>query len=94
MLDLTSAQHTKLRKWANQGGPNASTAGKALKGRIKVLRIGGKLFLDIPLTLEAKDYKILGEIGKSSVKIPVNEARSKLNKECTFMPTGLEAVSR
>lgn len=89
MLDLTSAQHTKLRKWANQrGGPNASTAGKALKGRIKVLRIGGKLFLDIPLTLEAKDYKILGEIGKSSVKIPVNEARSKLNKRVHLHANG------
>lgn len=80
MLNLTSAQHKKLRKWANQrGGPNAIAVGKALRGRIKVLRIDGKLFLDIPLTLEAKDYKILGEIGKSSVKIPMNEVRSKLN---------------
>ncbi|KPZ26973.1 hypothetical protein GIB57_23430 [Pseudomonas tremae] len=81
MLNLTSAQHKKLRKWANQrGGPNASTASKVLRGRIKILRIGGKLFLDIPLTLEAKDYKVLGEIGKSSVKIPIDEVRNKLNK--------------
>ncbi|AZF13702.1 hypothetical protein C4J92_0185 [Pseudomonas sp. R3-18-08] len=93
MLDLTSAQHTKLRKWANQrGGPNARAAGKVLKGRIKVLRNGGKLFLEIPLTLEAKDYKILGGIGKSSINIPMNEVRSKLNSRVHLHADGAKGA--
>lgn len=80
MLDLTSAQRAKLRKWANQrGGQSVNNAGKVLKGRIKVFRNGGNLYLKIPLTFEATQYKILGEAGKSSVNIPISEAKRRLN---------------
>lgn len=81
VLDLTSAQRTKLRRWANRkGGPKLNEAGKVLKGRIKVIRKAGQLVLEIPLTLDSKDYKIFGEIGKSKVSIPAGAARSSLNK--------------
>ncbi|WP_268796892.1 C40 family peptidase [Pseudomonas huanghezhanensis] len=81
MLDLTSAQRTKLRKWASRrGGPNVNEAGKILKGRIKVLRKAGQLVLEIPLTLESKDYKILGEIGKPAVTIPAAAVQGELSK--------------
>jgi hypothetical protein len=89
LLDLTKAQSKKLHKWANsRGGPNAQTAGKALKGRIKIIREAGQLYLKIPLTVDARDYKVLGTIGRTAIQIPIDQARSTLNKSVHLHANG------
>ncbi|WP_422418959.1 hypothetical protein [Pseudomonas sp. GZD-222] len=63
LLDLTDATRKKLKQWAaTRGKPGSVSAHRAFRGRIKLIRIGGHLFFEVPTTAKASIYRVSGKV--------------------------------
>ncbi|HYQ51712.1 MAG TPA: hypothetical protein VES70_14975 [Pseudomonas sp.] len=71
LLDMTDATRKQLKKWAaSRGKPNSVSASRAMKGRLKLVRVGGNLYFEIPANTRASIYRLPGPAGGSHVHIP------------------------
>ena len=80
LLDLSPADKKKLIQWASERGKASSTsASKAFKGKIKLVRVGGQLHFEVPVTAQAQSYRVLGQVGSQVAHIPAYGTRAVLN---------------
>nr|WP_256218697.1 hypothetical protein [Pseudomonas sp. NBRC 111130] len=71
LLDMTDATKKQLKKWAaSRGKPNSVSASRAMKGRLKLVRVGGNLYFEIPANTRASIYRLPGPTGGGHVHIP------------------------
>ncbi|QKZ02398.1 hypothetical protein [Pseudomonas eucalypticola] len=81
LLDMTPALRKKLQAWAKSGGSkNYTKANRHFKGRIKLVRVNGVLHLEIPLTAQATNYRILNKSGNTHVRVPAAGTAPRLGK--------------
>lgn len=78
LLDITEATRKKLKKWAaTRGKPNSVSASRAFKGRLKLVRVGGNLYFEIPANTRASIYRIPRPVGGSHAHAPAfNSAKA------------------
>ncbi|CAI8784430.1 PE domain-containing protein [Pseudomonas sp. IT-P74] len=89
LLDLSAADKKKLIKWANsRGTANSTSAKKAFKGRIKLIRVAGQLHFEVPITAQAQSYKVLGAVGQKVAHVPAYGTKNALNKRATLHAEG------
>jgi len=89
LLDLSAADKKKLIKWANSRGTASSTsAKKAFKGRIKLIRVAGQLHFEVPITAQAQSYKVLGKVGQQVAHVPAYGTKTALNKRAMLHAEG------
>nr|WP_240459519.1 hypothetical protein [Pseudomonas putida] len=61
LLNMTDATRGKLKKWAaSRGKPGSVSAARAMKGRLKLVRMGGNLYFEIPANSQASLYRLPG----------------------------------
>ena len=71
LLDMTGDTRKKLKKWAaSRGKPNSISASRALKGRLKLVRVGGNLYFEVPANTKASIYRLSGAVVGSHAHIP------------------------
>ena len=89
LLDLSAADKKKLIKWANsRGTANSTSAKKAFKGRIKLIRVAGQLHFEVPITAQAQNYKVLGRVGGQVAHLPAYGTRGALNQRAMLHAKG------
>lgn len=89
LLDLSAADKKNLIKWANsRGTANSTSAKKAFKGRIKLIRIAGQLHFEVPITAQAQSYKVLGQVGQQAAHLPVYGTKAALNRSAMLHSSG------
>ncbi|POA17584.1 hypothetical protein C1886_21265 [Pseudomonas sp. FW300-N1A1] len=89
LLDLSAADKKKLIKWANSRGTASSTsAKKAFKGRIKLIRVAGQLHFEVPITAQAQSYKVLGQVGGQVAHLPAYGTKGALNQRAMLHAEG------
>ncbi|WP_419710209.1 hypothetical protein [Pseudomonas sp. NFX224] len=89
LLDLSAADKKKLIKWANsRGTANSTSAKKAFKGRIKLIRVAGQLHFEVPITAQAQSYKVLGKIGGQVAHLPAYGTKGALNQRAMLHAEG------
>jgi len=89
LLDLSAADKKKLIKWANsRGTANSTSAKKAFKGRIKLIRVAGQLHFEVPITAQAQSYKVLGRVGGQVAHLPAYGTRGALNQRAMLHAGG------
>ena len=89
LLDMTAADKKKLIKWANSRGTSTSrSAKKTFKGKIKLIRVGGQLHFEVPITAQAQSYKVLGQVGRQVAHIPAYGTRAALNERAMLHADG------
>jgi hypothetical protein len=95
LLDLTRARKKALYEWSRSRGTKRAKAGKKLfSGRVKIVSLGGKLYLDVPITADAKRYLVNGRIPNSSMLVPVSHARAMLAERAMLNPQGATGALR
>ena len=98
LLDMTAADKKKLIKWANSRGTSTSRSAKqTFKGKIKLIRVGGQLHFEVPITAQAQSYKVLGQVGRQVAHIPAYGTRAALNERAMLhaegAPRGLKMMT-
>ncbi|MBF4558276.1 hypothetical protein H7698_19530 [Pseudomonas sp. p50] len=89
LLDLSPADKKKLIQWASERGKASSTsAKKAFKGKIKLIRVGGQLHFEVPVTAQAQSYRVLGQVGSQVAHIPAYGTRAALNNRAMLHANG------
>ncbi|WPN32511.1 hypothetical protein QMK54_12550 [Pseudomonas sp. P5_109] len=89
LLDLSAADKKKLIKWANSRGTASSTsAKKAFKGRIKLIRVAGQLHFEVPITAQAQSYKVLSQVGAQVAHLPAYGTKGALNQRAMLHAGG------
>jgi len=89
LLDLSAADKKKLIKWANsRGTANSTSAKKAFKGRIKLIRVAGQLHFEVPITAQAQSYKVLGRVGGQVAHLPAHGTKGALNQRAMLHEKG------
>ncbi|MBV7477301.1 hypothetical protein [Pseudomonas sp. PDM31] len=89
LLDLSAADKKKLIKWANsRGAANSTSARRAFKGRIKLIRVAGQLHFEVPITAQAQSYKVLGQVGGQVAHLPAYGTKGALNQRAMLHADG------
>lgn len=89
LLDLSAADKKKLIKWASsRGTANSTSAKKAFKGRIKLIRVAGQLHFEVPITAQAQSYKVLGQVGQQVANLPAYGTKAALSKRAMLHSGG------
>jgi hypothetical protein len=79
LLDLTDATRKKLKRWAaTRGKPGSVSANRAFRGRIKIVRLGGNLYFEVPTNARASMYRISGAPVGKFVHLPVHNTAGAL----------------
>jgi hypothetical protein len=79
LLDLSKSTKTQLKKWAASRGKSGSvSAYRAFRGRIKLIRIGGNLYFEIPATAKASIYRLGGGVVGNTIHVPAYNAAKML----------------
>ncbi|RMN36173.1 hypothetical protein ALQ48_04452 [Pseudomonas coronafaciens pv. zizaniae] len=95
LVDLPPGLQKTLNKWAKtKGSENFSTVNKKFKGRLKIIRINGKLHLEVPLTAEAIKYRIFGANAGRAVHIPTTGTAKALNSSARLHSKGARGVPK
>ncbi|MCF5777568.1 hypothetical protein GIV40_10770 [Pseudomonas poae] len=81
LLDLPSDARKKLTNWAiTRGTPGSISAKRAFKQRIKLVRLGGQLYFEVPANSRAKLYKISERMRANHILLPVHQAAQSLRR--------------
>lgn len=89
LLDLSPVDKKKLIQWASERGKASSTsAKKAVKGKIKLIRVGGQLHFEVPVTAQAQSYRVLGRVGSQVAHIPAYGTKAALNNRAMLHGNG------
>ncbi|RMM60570.1 hypothetical protein ALQ76_03967 [Pseudomonas syringae pv. atrofaciens] len=79
LLDLSKSTKTQLKKWAaSRGKPGSVSAHRAFRGRIKLIRVGGNLYFEIPATAKASIYRVGGNVVGNTIHVPAYNAAKTL----------------
>lgn len=85
LLDLTPALKKQLKKWAASRGKAGSVSpGRAFRGRIKLVRVGGNLFFEIPANARANIYRVNGKLVNDSIRLAAYDSARELRKVAHF----------
>ena len=80
LLDLPDATRKKLKQWAaTRGKPGSVSANRAFRGRIKIIRLGGNLYFEVPTSAKASMYRHSGAVVGRTLNIPVYSTASSLS---------------
>ncbi|MFQ6575871.1 hypothetical protein [Pseudomonas sp. UM16] len=79
LLDLTDATRKKLKRWAaTRGKPGSVSANRAFRGRIKIIRLSGNLYFEVPTNARANMYRVSGAPVGAFAHLPVYNTASAL----------------
>lgn len=79
LLDISQSTKKQLKKWAaSRGKPGSVSAHKAFRGRIKLIRMGGNLFFEIPATANASMYRVAGKVVGDFIHVPAYDTAKAL----------------
>lgn len=79
LLDIDKSTRKQLKKWiASRGKSGSVSAKKTFRGRIKVVRIAGALYLEIPASAKASIYRVAGKVVGDVIHIPTHNAAKAL----------------
>ena len=79
LLDLQPSLKQQLVNWANtRGKPGSISARRAFKQRIKIVRLSGQLYFEIPTNARAQLFQIGGRIGANTALLPLHQAAQAL----------------
>lgn len=81
LLDVPPGLKKQLLNWASSRGAAGTTSAKrAFKNRIKLIRLQGKLHFEIPANARAKMYKLGSRNAANIIHLPVYHAAQSLRK--------------
>lgn len=79
LLDVSKSTKKLIKRWvASRGKPGSISARRAFKGKIKLIRIGGNLYLEVPANAKAKIYRVAGKVVGDAIHIPTYNAAKVL----------------
>lgn len=89
LLDLTNARKKALQQWSRaKGKARVEGARKLAQGGVRLVTLGGKRYLEVPVTAKASRYLIGGMIPGSSTLLPVNATRASLTQRAMLNAQG------
>jgi hypothetical protein len=82
LLDLPPQLKRQLANWANtRGKPGSISAKRAFKGRIKLVRLRGQLYFEVPANARAQLFQIEGRAGANALLIPLHQVAQALRNK-------------